>query len=249
MTRQSARNCERLALELVQHAREARDSAEFRAHALDALRALVSCDRAIFSEVGNDRPLVTHAVDDASIGLIQTCEQNFERYASDVETAVTAAHRWGGILDHDVFSPSQRSKSAFYSEIVQPQRIASMLVLMPKWRTSAIGWIRLERARGRGFRDDELALALQLLPAAEVSLVALRAQWLGQVLCLPRLTPRETEIASHVARGLSTPQIGLLLGTSKYTVRNQIGRIFEKLGVSSRAELAYRIARRPGPER
>lgn len=247
MTQAAADNCERWALELVQRAREARDSAEFRAWTLDTLRAVVPCDRAIFSEPGSERPLVTYAVDDASIGLIQACEQNFEHYAREVETATTAAYRAGGILDHDVFSASERSRSAFYSEIVQPQRIESMLVLMPKWRGSALGWLRLERVRGRGFRQEELALALRLLPAAEVSLAALRAEWLGQGVRLQRLTPRETEIAMHVARGLSTPQIGLLLGTSKLTVRNQLGRIFEKLGVGSRAELASYVARRRTP--
>ncbi len=247
MTPAGTENWERCGLDLVQHAREARDSAEFRGYALDAMRALIPCDRAIFSELTSERPLVTYAVDDASLGLIQTCEQNFEHYAREVETATTAAYRSGGVLDHDVFSASERSRSAFYAEIVQPQQIDSMLVLMPKWRGSALGWIRLERVRGRGFLHEELALALRLLPAAEVSLSALRAEWLGQSVELPRLTARETEIAMHVARGLSTPQIGLLLGTSKLTVRNQLGRIFEKLGVGSRAELASFVASRRAP--
>jgi DNA-binding CsgD family transcriptional regulator len=61
---------------------------------------------------------------------------------------------------------------------------------------------------------------------------------------LPRLTEREAEIARQVARGLSTRHIALILGTSPFTVRNQLSRVFDKTRVASRAELAAWVAER-----
>jgi DNA-binding CsgD family transcriptional regulator len=47
-----------------------------------------------------------------------------------------------------------------------------------------------------------------------------------------------------VARGLTTPHIALILGTSPLTVRNQLCRVFDKTRVASRAELATWVAQR-----
>jgi DNA-binding CsgD family transcriptional regulator len=41
-----------------------------------------------------------------------------------------------------------------------------------------------------------------------------------------------------VARGLSSPEIGELLHLSSRTVDNHLGRIYAKLGLSSRLQLA-----------
>ena len=46
-----------------------------------------------------------------------------------------------------------------------------------------------------------------------------------------------TEIFEYLQRGYSNRQIGLVLGTSPLTVRNQLARLFRKVGVASRAEL------------
>lgn len=50
------------------------------------------------------------------------------------------------------------------------------------------------------------------------------------------LTPREREILVHIAGGETNAAIGESLFISEKTVRNNITRIFEKLGVSSRAQ-------------
>jgi pimeloyl-ACP methyl ester carboxylesterase/DNA-binding CsgD family transcriptional regulator len=50
------------------------------------------------------------------------------------------------------------------------------------------------------------------------------------------LTPREREILVHIAEGETNAAIGEALFISEKTVRNNITRIFEKLGVSSRAQ-------------
>lgn len=56
-----------------------------------------------------------------------------------------------------------------------------------------------------------------------------------------RLTQRERQIAGLVATGKASPLIAASLGISVHTVRRHTERVFMKLGVSSRAELARRI--------
>jgi DNA-binding NarL/FixJ family response regulator len=67
---------------------------------------------------------------------------------------------------------------------------------------------------------------------------------------MTRLTPREAEVVHFLADGLSTREIGNKLALSEHTVRNYLSSIYDKLGVSSRVELAlYAVAREDLPRR
>lgn len=55
---------------------------------------------------------------------------------------------------------------------------------------------------------------------------------------LARLTPREREIASQVARGAKNREIAAALGITPGTVKAHLMHIFEKTGVGDRFELA-----------
>jgi DNA-binding CsgD family transcriptional regulator len=59
------------------------------------------------------------------------------------------------------------------------------------------------------------------------------------------LTAREHEVASMAAAGLTNRQIAGRLGVSVRTVGNQLQRVYEKLGVSSRLDLPDALAGRP----
>jgi non-specific serine/threonine protein kinase len=59
-----------------------------------------------------------------------------------------------------------------------------------------------------------------------------------------RLTAREQEVALLVARGLTNRRIAQELSISERTVENHIGKIFKKLGFSSRARIAAWVAQR-----
>jgi pimeloyl-ACP methyl ester carboxylesterase/DNA-binding CsgD family transcriptional regulator len=52
----------------------------------------------------------------------------------------------------------------------------------------------------------------------------------------PRLTPREAQILDLMAAGLDNAQIGARLEVSEKTVRNNVTRIFEKMGVENRPQ-------------
>jgi DNA-binding NarL/FixJ family response regulator len=56
------------------------------------------------------------------------------------------------------------------------------------------------------------------------------------------LTQREREIATLAAQGLASKTIGERLFVTSRTVDNHLARIYSKLGVGSRAELAETLA-------
>lgn len=60
----------------------------------------------------------------------------------------------------------------------------------------------------------------------------------GSVAPADTLTHRELEIVSAVADGASNRDIAERLGVSQQTVKNHLGSVFDKLGVSTRLELA-----------
>jgi DNA-binding NarL/FixJ family response regulator len=57
------------------------------------------------------------------------------------------------------------------------------------------------------------------------------------------LTPREHDVVRLVADGRSNDEIGATLGIGSKTVETHLSRIFERFGISSRAELAARAVR------
>ena len=58
-----------------------------------------------------------------------------------------------------------------------------------------------------------------------------------------RLTARELEVVRQVADGRSNDEIGAALGITTKTVEGHLRRLFERLGVQSRTELATRAVR------
>jgi DNA-binding NarL/FixJ family response regulator len=55
------------------------------------------------------------------------------------------------------------------------------------------------------------------------------------------LTPTERRVAGLVAEGLATKQVAAALFVSPKTVQGHLSRIYTKLGVYSRTELAHRL--------
>lgn len=58
-----------------------------------------------------------------------------------------------------------------------------------------------------------------------------------------RLTPREHDVVRLVADGRSNDEIGAELGIGAKTVETHLARLFERIGVASRTELATRALR------
>jgi len=64
-----------------------------------------------------------------------------------------------------------------------------------------------------------------------------------RTVCTGTLTPAERAVATSILAGASNAQIACERKRSVRTVANQIASIFQKLGVSSRVELAGALAR------
>jgi DNA-binding CsgD family transcriptional regulator len=118
-----------------------------------------------------------------------------------------------------------------------------------------------ERLRRAGRKVDaraELRLALQTFEHqgaevwAERARSELRAS--GETLRRRRvreegeLTPQELQIVLHVARGMTNREVGAALFLSHKTIEFHLGRVYRKLGMSSRAELISRFAREAAEE-
>lgn len=98
----------------------------------------------------------------------------------------------------------------------------------PAWTRDAAGG-ELRRAAREGELDPVAADAV--LAAAGHAVRRKPAAPAG-------LTPRELEVLRLVARGMTTKRIGAELGITPKTAGNHIERIYQKIGVSTRAEAA-----------
>jgi DNA-binding CsgD family transcriptional regulator len=103
-----------------------------------------------------------------------------------------------------------------------------------------------------GFTRDRDALAFNARDLADLSAFCLHlSTWLTTMRSQPtgfhspnlnRLTPRETQIAELVARGLTNAEIGAALWITENSVKQALKRMFRKLEVSSRAEMVARLS-------
>jgi DNA-binding NarL/FixJ family response regulator len=111
-------------------------------------------------------------------------------------------------------------------------------------RPAAIGMLEAAiselRACGAGLGTDEAARELRRL-GRRVGTTGPREAQAGEG--LSALTRREREVASLVAAGHTNKEIAARLFLSERTIESHLSRIFSKLDVSSRSQLATEVAR------
>jgi DNA-binding NarL/FixJ family response regulator len=105
------------------------------------------------------------------------------------------------------------------------------------------------RAKQRGAAQASLGAALAGFEQLGARLWAEQARaQLAQLGGRPpqdgRLTPTETQIASLVAQGRTNRQVADVLFVSPKTVEWNLSKVYKKLHVRSRAELAAKLGRR-----
>ena len=91
----------------------------------------------------------------------------------------------------------------------------------------------------KGVSVDQLADAIRTAHAGQPTLAMEAVQALvkvGQPKPGQDLSKRELEVLQKMAEGLSNAEIAQALTVSKSTVKFHVGKILEKLGVSSRTE-------------
>ena len=110
-------------------------------------------------------------------------------------------------------------------------------------------WLRRQRRRREA--RDQLRAALEMFDAMGLRCFAERARVeLGatgeharkrEVGTPEELTPQEAQIAALVSRGQANREIAAQLFVSPSTVEYHLRKVFRKLGVSSRTQLAHRV--------
>jgi FixJ family two-component response regulator len=95
------------------------------------------------------------------------------------------------------------------------------------------------------FRDDELLSAIALAVVRSAENLRQRGEVLESRARIAKLTPREFEVFRLIIAGLLNKEIGAELGVSLRTIKTHRGRVMQKIGVVSVAELV-RLAQKAG---
>ncbi len=94
------------------------------------------------------------------------------------------------------------------------------------------GWVTLHASLPGQPDDGRVAIVLERASAARSATVRLEVSG---------ATPREREVATLLARGLSNAEIAETLVLSHHTVQDHVKSLYEKVGVTSRQELVARV--------
>lgn len=170
--------------------------------------------------------------------------------ASDLATVVSHVDRHRpNVLVADLRLPAGSSIEAIRklraqapdTEVVVLTMDESPLFAQHAMDAGAIGYVLKDRA------DSELLTAIRCAANGEEYVsarVATGLDALRKAVDRDSLTPREIEVVRLVALGLTSAEIAVKLRLSRRTVETHRARIFDKLGLSTRAELVRFALRR-----
>ncbi len=183
---------------------------------------------------------VEAAVRTDRVGEVTEHRERFERWVQAVPTPARSSllARCRALLDED-------GAEEHYAEAV---RLAPSLSPFDRARTEQLYGEWLRRHRRRADARPHLRIALELFRDMSVAPWAARAQHelraSGETArrrdpsTRDQLTPQELQIARLVATGMTNPEIAAQLFLSPRTIDYHLRKVFVKLGISSRAELA-----------
>jgi two-component system, NarL family, response regulator NreC len=186
-----------------------------------------------------------HTLMRRSLSLLLDAEDDVEviAEASDLATVVSHVGRHRpNVLVADLRLPSGSSIDAIRelraqapdTEVVVLTMDESPLFAQRAMDAGALGYVLKDRA------DSELVTAIRRAANGEEyasARVATGLDALRKAVDRDSLTPREIEVIRLVALGFTSAEIAVKLRLSRRTVEAERARIFEKLGLSTRAEL------------
>ncbi len=154
-------------------------------------------------------------------------------YREDFRPVEARARRVGRVVvDREVLGARQLERTSVYQEVMRPHQGESSLIAYLGSESRVVAGVVLGRTRAR-FTASEVERLRFALPVLTVCELAASRHGAGPA---EQLTAREREILGYLRLGYTNREIGVALGTSYRTVRNQLSRVFEKLGASTRAE-------------
>jgi DNA-binding CsgD family transcriptional regulator len=160
--------------------------------------------------------------------------------ASEVATLLPLAERsrWV-VVDSECFG-AKLDELVYYDTVMRPHRGRTTLFGFLRHQGRHVGTVVLGRSAGSSsYRAVDSTLLGELLPTltlAHRSYSPTRVAAALTASASSTLSKREREVWSYLGLGYTNEQIALALGSAPRTVRNQLSRVYEKLGVSGRAE-------------
>lgn len=214
---------------------------------LQALRTVIPADQVEYFEFRReDRALLAHSMsehwDDAPgthEAILAVGHQNPVHWQRWVPT--DGALRLSGLIGQRALE-----RLEFYNDVLRPNRVRDVLKVWLRSSPESVGCLELTRLDADFTQRDEDVLAIlqhHLIDALERPLT-------GEIAANPsevRLTRRETEVLTWAARGYGNEEIAAVLGVSTATIRKHLEHVYERLGVSSRAEALWHLMA-PAPE-
>jgi DNA-binding CsgD family transcriptional regulator len=233
---------------------ECRTRTEYELARHEWLQRAIGFDTSYIGATSPDTP-TSPKVSGISAHNVSSCEAQIDRYWRDLFALNAAAERAGGAVhDQDVFSARARERMPFYREVVRNLGIRATAASVLKVQGQTLGCLYLGRtSRGARF-DSELGLLRRALPVLSLGRrlfehaaqpVARQADARGEI--SSSFTRRERQLLTLLAQGLTNRLIAARLGSSPFTVKNQISTMLAKAGVKNRAALVY-VATHAQPE-
>jgi DNA-binding CsgD family transcriptional regulator len=218
---------------------------DFERNLLELLDRQIGTDVSFFSRPGGVSP-VALGLDP---GVRARARQRFGRMGSEIARLLPEASRQGGVVvDSECFG-AELPRLVYYDTFMRPHRGRTTLLGFLMYQGRCVSRLVLGRSQGSpDFHERDKAALRELLPTLSVAqhgYLLAAGPVLAPVAQAPSapaaaaassLTPREREVCSYLELGYSNEQIALALGTAPRTVRNQLSSVYEKLGVSTRAE-------------
>jgi DNA-binding CsgD family transcriptional regulator len=236
------------------------NAAGFEAAVLEVLERHIGCDVAFFCGPSE--------ISDAARGLDPSvrprARERWGEMSAECLELLPAARRGGGVVIDSEWFGARLERLVYYDTIMRPHHGRTTLMAFLECQGRLSGELVIGRCRGSStFSDRDVQALRRLVPVLSLS----RHAYLGgssvQAACaepaaqrqmgsaagLAVLTPREREVLGYLHLGYTNQQIGLALGSAQRTVRNQLSRVYGKLGISTRAEaVAWGLGHSPVDE-
>lgn len=174
------------------------------------------------------------------------------RYGPDLRRWCELSRGQEAFVDGEIYDTRAQDKMAIYREVIRREGIRSILACPLSFRGEVLGLAFLFRmGAARPFVAQDAKALTRALPLLALAEKALRATF-GPIArraplsqreerfwsAFQSLGHREQQVARLIGEGLQSKEIAQQLGTSPHTVRAQTQRIFGKLGVHSRTQVA-----------
>jgi DNA-binding CsgD family transcriptional regulator len=233
------------AREIVALAHDAIDASAFERGLLAVLARSVGFDVAFVESKNAPRPPTVVGLAPTHLDSTPARRARYERELAVVRQAARAKR--GVAVDTDVLGESGVRATAYHRDLAAPVGGKHSLLAYAVVRGRELAGLMLGRT-GRTFASREVALVEDALPTIGLALGSFAQGPITTDAASVALTPRERDVLDYLCLGYTNAEIARACGSSPNTVRNQLARVFGKLGASTRSE-AVALALRDGSAR